>query len=156
VATNPETMRRLRSELSAVKATRKKEAKNIKINSFWDEKLFDLALTVLGVLMFGVLVTQCSGSGNMANKTESNNAVAALTMCQAAMKSLSRDPETAVVPYVEQKLIKGQYLIAWGQSTKFMRMRNGFGMEIPVSGYCIVSGSPQKIIQLSFDGKSII
>jgi ribosomal protein L28 len=154
--TDPETMRRVRANLSAVKSTRKKEATKIKINNLWFEKLFDFALIIFGVLLFGVLVTYCSTPNNRANQAESNNAVAALTMCQAAMKSLSKDPETANIPYVEQTFIKGEYLISWGQSTKFMRMRNGFGMEIPVSGYCIVSGSPQKIIQLSFDGKSII
>jgi len=79
----------------------------------------------------------------------------ALLMCQTAIPKFARDPDTAIVPYVPNIGKGNEYYFAWGDSTKYVRMRNDLGLEVPVSAYCIVDGNIKTITQLSVDGKTI-
>lgn len=80
----------------------------------------------------------------------------ALYLCQQAMKSASIDPDKAKVPYVKVTSSVDEYNMSWGRSTKHMRMRNGMGNEVPVSGSCAVSKSARKIVYMTIDGKTVI
>jgi hypothetical protein len=80
----------------------------------------------------------------------------ALTMCQLTIKGLARDPETADVPYVSNLGKGNEFYFSWGHSTKFARMKNGLGLDVPVSASCIVDRERQKITSLTVDGKTII
>lgn len=80
----------------------------------------------------------------------------ALTMCQIAVKRTARDPETAKVPYVDNYGKGSEFYYAWGRETKFARMKNGLGLEVPVSASCTIDGVYKRITALTVDGKSII
>jgi hypothetical protein len=96
--------------------------------------------------------------GKPANQPKALQSYEALTMCQFAIKRLSRDPDTAEIPYVDNLggSVGTEYYFAWGAGTKYARMRNGLGLEVPVSASCIVDATTKKITQLIFDGKTII
>lgn len=79
----------------------------------------------------------------------------ALLMCQTTIPKFARDPDTAVVPYVPNYGKGNEYYFAWGDGTKHVRMRNGLGLEVPVSASCIVDGNTRTITQLNLDGKTI-
>lgn len=79
----------------------------------------------------------------------------ALLMCQTTITKFARDPDTAVVPYVPNVRKGNEYYFAWGDGTKYVRIRNDLGLEVPVSAYCIVDGNTRTITQLSIDGKTI-
>ena len=80
----------------------------------------------------------------------------ALTMCQMAFKRISNDPDKASIPYVPDQRTGLESYFAWGASTKMMRMRNGLGLDVAVSGSCIVNHRTRKITNLTLDGKTII
>lgn len=116
---------------------------------------------VSGILIAVVLVIFFiyRAANNYESKSNQSNdfaAIEALSQCQWTLKKLSRDPDTAEVPYVENFGSKGEYYFAWGAETKYARMRNGLGLEVPVSASCIVNAATKQITQLTFDGKNII
>lgn len=76
------------------------------------------------------------------------NHVDALTMCQIAIKRAARDQETAKVPYVENQGESPYFFYIWNDRTKPARMRNGLGLEVPVSASCVVDGTSKKITSL--------
>lgn len=80
----------------------------------------------------------------------------ALLLCQNALKRVSRDPEKATIPYVEDSGRGTESYFAWGPSTKMARMRNGLGLEVAASASCIVDRANKKITALTLDGKTII
>ena len=80
----------------------------------------------------------------------------ALFTCQRAITGLARDPDTAQVPWVKNFGSGDEYYFAWGDSTKHLRLHNGFGLEVPASAACTVSKSRRVITTLSIDGKLYI
>ena len=80
----------------------------------------------------------------------------ALYACQLAMKGLARDPEKADIPYVDVFDGKDVYMVAWGASTRMMRMKNGLGLEVAATGSCDVDKSTGQIISLTFNGKQVL
>lgn len=80
----------------------------------------------------------------------------ALYLCQQTIKSIAKDPENAVVPYVQNFGKGNEYYFAWGRGTTFARMRNGFGYDAPVSAACIVDGNKKRITSLTINTKTII
>lgn len=80
----------------------------------------------------------------------------ALLLCQNALKRVSRDPEKASIPYVEDAGSGTESYFAWGAQTKMARMRNGLGLEVAASASCIVDRSAKRITTLTLDGKSIL
>lgn len=119
-------------------------------------------VTSLGVLMVLVLVgLWLTEEPEQSSSTERNRPAVfgpmdALTMCQSAMKAVARDPETAKVPFVQPvSMSDHQYLVSWGRSTTFMRMRNGLGLEVAVSGSCLVDAASKRVVGMTFDGQTL-
>lgn len=80
----------------------------------------------------------------------------ALVLCQLAIERTAREPETAKVPYVEPYGNGTEFYYAWGRETKFARMRNGLGLEVPVSASCTVNRALKQITALTIEGKAVI
>lgn len=118
-------------------------------------------VSATGILIAAVMVIffiyrEANNYERKSNQSNDFTAIEALSQCQWTLKKLSRDPDTAEVPYVENFGSKGEYYFAWGAETKYARMRNGLGLEVPISASCIVNAVTKKITQLTFDGKTII
>lgn len=97
------------------------------------------------------------GSGGSSSNTSGQiSQLDAIFLCQTALKAASRDPERADVPYVEGKLSGNEYYFAWGNSTRPVRMRNGFGIEVAAGASCFVDRNSRKVTGLTLDGKSIL
>ncbi|WP_374584421.1 hypothetical protein [Ideonella dechloratans] len=103
-------------------------------------------LLVLGVVAVGGRTSTPSGFGD----------AQAFQLCQDALTKLSRDPARAEIPWVQDMGSGSEHYYAWGAQTKHMRMRNGFGLDVAVSGSCIVDGTTRRITSLTMDGKSIL
>jgi hypothetical protein len=80
----------------------------------------------------------------------------ALVICQSAMTKSSRDPGTANIPPVPNQGKGNAYHFSWGVNTEYARMRNGFGLEVPVTADCVVDARNQTIALLQVDGDTII
>lgn len=94
---------------------------------------------------------------DMSVSTPSLSARDALVMCRFAVAEVSRDPEKAVIPYVpEMGGRPGEFVFVWNGNTRHMRMRNGIGLEVAVSGLCSVNAQTRRITQLLLDGKRFL
>lgn len=80
----------------------------------------------------------------------------ALALRQYNLKRAPRDPDKAVVPYVENMGRGSEAYFAWGASTKHARMRNGLGIEVAVSASCIVDLRAKRITSLTLNGETLI
>lgn len=124
-----------------------KPSDNNKLNNF---------VQVIAVVIFVVFMIRCEYSDYEKGPSKTDFTWNdALLMCQTTIKNFARDPDTAEVPYVPNGGKGNEYYYAWGAGTKSVRMRNGLGLEVPVSAYCIVDGNTKTITQLSIDGKTI-
>lgn len=117
-------------------------------------KLFGTAILLIALF-------SCIGSGGKSSSSSSGATSEfgwndALTLCQMTLKKMSRDPEKAEVPYVQNHGSGDEYYFAWGGSTKMARMRNGLGLEVATSASCTVSHSQRRITSLTLDGKTIL
>lgn len=114
----------------------------------------------IGAGIVALLVFSCvsGGEGSSSNTKSSRNMdqADALIMCQMALTRVSRDPETAKIPYVPNQGSDTEFYFVWNGSTKMARMRNGLGLEVAVSASCIVDGRSRQIKSLTLDGKTII
>ena len=81
---------------------------------------------------------------------------AALTLCESAIRLISKDPEKAEIPYVDDLGDATAYYFAWGHATKMLRLRNGLGLEVAATGSCVVNKSAQRIVSLTLNGKEMI
>lgn len=109
-------------------------------------------LVLLAMLLVGGLKACADGFSKPSGFGDSQ----AFQLCQAAMTKLARDPEKAQVPWVQNMGAGSEYYYAWGAQTKLMRMRNGLGLDVAVSGSCIVDGQSQRITSLTLDGKTVL
>lgn len=104
-------------------------------------------------LVAGIVVVACISGQDRANKApEAFDDMAALAMCQSALKRASKDPEKAEVPYVANQGSGDRARFVWGPDTKMARMRNGFGLEVATSAACSVTLSTKQITSLTLDG----
>jgi DNA-directed RNA polymerase subunit RPC12/RpoP len=115
-----------------------------------------IAGAVIVAAIAGALSLAKSPNGSGSGSADSFDWNDALVMCQHALKRISRDPEKANVPYVENKGTGDNYLFVWGPSTKMARMRNGLGLEVATSASCRVSHSEKRITALILDGKEVL
>lgn len=113
------------------------------------------------VVLFGL--SMCFGGGTGSNSSAPDSYAPsktmmtheqALLMCQEALKRLSRDPEKASVPYVRGEEGRVVSTFRWDGGTSLMRMRNGLGLEVGVSGECSVDRSNRTFNSLTLDGTS--
>lgn len=114
---------------------------------------------LLLIAVMAIFIVRCSADDNSKKSTAPDNAYTvaqAFTLCQLAIKTYSRDPDTAEIPYVENYASKpSEYYFAWGAGTQHIRIRNGLGLDVPVSAACIVDANTKAIVQLSINGQTI-
>ena len=78
-------------------------------------------------------------------------------LCDQAIKLASKDPERPVIPYVTPRLLNGgDFQFEWGHSTKMLRLRNGFGLEVEASGSCGVSREKKRVIGLTLEELTLL
>ncbi|MCS4508912.1 hypothetical protein [Xylophilus ampelinus] len=116
----------------------------------------DVVKWAVALAFAGGVLAMCAGGAGNTQATRSFSEMDALLLCQEAIKRASRDPDRADVPYVANHGRGDEYFFAWGRETKFARLRNGLGIEVPASASCIVSGARRRVTQLTLDGKSIL
>lgn len=81
----------------------------------------------------------------------------ALTMCQSTIKYTAIDPDMTDVPYVNAvEPSIGDYLFIWNSSSHYARMRNGLGLEVPVTALCKVDIATKRIVTLLVGSQQII
>ena len=112
-----------------------------------------LILVAFLALIIASLFMQENDSSSVSGGFDWNDA---LTMCQITIKNAAFDPGTAKVPYVENSGSGANFNFSWGSSTEYVRMHNRLGNDVPVSAFCKVDKSTQRIIRLVLDGKVII
>lgn len=106
----------------------------------------------------GVYVgVSCAGRSDVPSSSASLSSIEALTMCQSAIKRLSRDPDNAEVPYVTADYDWDQKArFVWGPGTRYARLRNGLGLEVPTTADCTVQKYERTISSLSINGEPMI
>lgn len=113
-----------------------------------------------GLFLVAWMLSLCTGkvSNPGASATATQRAFTdmdALSMCQQAFKRAAKDPEKASIPYVPNQGDAREFYFAWGVSTKMMRMRNGLGLEVAVSGSCFVDPVLHTITGMTMNGQTI-
>lgn len=159
--TDPEVMDRVKRQLTGnIKKTKPIKVKTKSVieedEKFKDEfrkKLKNLIEKSIYVIVFMWVLIYSVNYKNAPKEFTWNDA---LYMCQQTIGYVSKDPEKADIPYVPDFGTDKEYYFAWGRSTKFARLRNGFGMEIPATASCIVDKAAKKITTLTIDGQTII
>lgn len=76
--------------------------------------------------------------------------------CRSALKRLSRDPETAVVPDVGWMKGGADWRFLWSVNTRLVRMKNGLGLDVAAPAVCVVDEVFGDIKLLLLDGKEFI
>lgn len=80
----------------------------------------------------------------------------AQVFCEENIKRVAKDPDTVKVPFVLNQKRGETYEFQWNSQTSLIRMRNGLGLEVPVSASCSVSATTGAIKSLTLDGQKII
>ena len=92
-------------------------------------------------------------SGGSTEPPRAFGETAAFGLCRTIIARLSRDPEKAEIPWVENTGEGGNFRFTWAFNSRTMRMRNGLGLEVPMTGSCTVDASQQRVSSLTLDGK---
>lgn len=101
-------------------------------------------------------LADCNGrKASTSSGSEGVSQSMALARCQIALKAMSRDPESAEVPYVNNFGGVNEFYFAWGASTKPVRMKNGFGAILSAGASCIVDRTSGEITSITLDGKTM-
>lgn len=116
-----------------------------------------------GIFTTAWLLSLCTDSGSSkpapgasAPRANTFSQVEALNLCREAFKRIAKDPEKANIPSVANHGDSREYYFAWGAETSMIRMRNGMGLEVAVSGSCIVDAATRKITSLTMNRETII
>lgn len=75
------------------------------------------------------------------------SASVAHAICVKAVTAMAKDPETVKVPWVEPASSADAHIFEWGRTTRLIRMRNGLGLEVPVSGKCVVDARTMAVLR---------
>lgn len=118
----------------------------------WKKGASYVALAAL--MAYGV--SSCFGPAKTPAEPFGSSESGALSVCQSALKAVSRDPETAEVPCVANQGSGSEFYFAWGISTKPVRMKNGFGALLSTGASCTVNKQTGKITGLTLDGKTVM
>lgn len=105
-------------------------------------------IVIFLVIIFTNISLQAAGTGLKDPKLRS------LRICQEAIKNVSRDYAATKVPYAKNYGSKGESYFAWNNKNP-IKMVNGMGMLVPVSGSCIVDEASGHITSLTLNGKTI-
>ena len=112
---------------------------------------------VIAIPIGAYVGVSCAGRSDSASSSASLSSIEALTMCQSAIKRLSRDPANAEVPYVTADYDWDQKArFVWGPATRYARLRNGFGMEVAATADCTVQKYEHTISSLLINGEQMI
>jgi len=111
---------------------------------------------ILAALIFVVFMIYRSANDYTAQPKSSNDWNYALLLCQQVLANASRDPGSASIPYVPNAGSGNQYYFAWGNSTTHAHMKNGLGIDVPVSASCFVDGNTNRITGLTLNGETLI
>ncbi len=108
-----------------------------------------MTVAIIGLVMAGGLAA-CSSKPHEFDKVD------AIMMCRDAITAQARDPDKVDIPTVDDFGNSHEYYFAWGASSKRIRMRNGLGMEVPVTASCIVNRKSKRITSLTINGETLI
>jgi hypothetical protein len=110
------------------------------------------AYVASGIVLM-IVIGSCTGPKKKSEFDESD----AHVLCDQAIKLASKDPQNPVIPYVAPRLLhEGEFQFEWGHSTKMLRLRNGFGLEVAASGSCGVSREEKRVIRLTLEELTLL
>ncbi|MDC2858609.1 zinc-ribbon domain-containing protein [Delftia sp. DT-2] len=109
-------------------------------------------LTIATVALIGSCMFGSRGKSSSNGISDSR----ALSLCKEGIRLVSRDPDKAQIPYAESERIGPDYVFTWTNGTNTIRLRNGFGLEVPASARCSVNAALGKISSLTVNGNTII
>lgn len=113
-----------------------------------------LGMGMVAVVVFSCVYQTALPSGPKA--PQAFNDADANILCRDAIMRFSRDPERTQVPYAQPSTRGDEALLAWNQSSKMLRMRNGLGLEVPATASCLVSRGERRVIMLTINGEAMI
>lgn len=109
-------------------------------------------LTIATVALIG----SCMFGGSGSSSSNGISSARGLTLCKEAIRLVSRDPDKADIPYTASSKVGPDLVYTWTNGTNTIRLRNGFGLEVPASARCSVNAALGKISSLTVNGNTII
>ncbi len=105
------------------------------------------------LMMAGALVILSLCTGFRSGLKDPN--LRALRLCQETIKGLSKDYNKTEVPYARNYGRNGEAYFAWNNRNP-IKLADGRGGVVIVSGSCIVDTSSESITSLTINAKQII
>lgn len=103
-----------------------------------------------------LIVASCITGNSTKRQPAGLTETSAMALCMRGIQLASKDPERAEIPWVEPHVSDAAYSFTWGHSTRMLRLRNGFGLEVASSGYCSVDRVKKEIINLTVEGTKFL
>lgn len=75
----------------------------------------------------------------------------AFSICHELIMQTARDPEKSKIPVVKGIENEKEYIFIWDQKSKLLRLRNGLGLEVGVTGYCSLNKKTGALTKLLVD-----
>lgn len=82
--------------------------------------------------------------------------VDAFRLCERAIRSKARDPDKAIIPYVNPMGDQSELVFYWNQQTRVLRLRNGLGLEVANTGSCTVQRIGRNVSSITIAGERVL
>lgn len=82
--------------------------------------------------------------------------VDAFRLCERAIRSRARDPDKAIIPYVNPMGDRDELVFYWNQQTRVLRLRNGLGLEVANTGSCTVQRIGRNVSSVTISGQRLL
>lgn len=111
-------------------------------------------LGLVGAVAAAFVTYSCMSSGSDADGPMKETK--ALALCREAIRTFAKDPSNAKVPSAGAKTYGETHTFTWTAGANEIRLRNGFGMEIPASASCSVNFMSRKVTSLNINGQQVV
>lgn len=110
----------------------------------------------LGATVFALVVLLAIAMVMHSRESGKFRQIQAITMCQAALKKASLDPQTADIPMVGNLGTETEYRFVWDATTRMTFVRNQRGEMEATSAFCLVDGPTRRVVGLTLGSQAII
>ena len=110
-------------------------------------------LGLAGAVAAAFVAYSCVSAGSDANGPMKETK--ALAFCREAIRTFAKDPSNAKVPSAGATTYGETHHFTWAIGKNEVRLRNGFGMEIPASVSCSVNFMTRKVTSLTINGERV-
>jgi hypothetical protein len=106
-------------------------------------------------VLFAGFVFMAAINGNRDPGSSGPKLYEGLASCQTAIKQVSRNPATTVVPFVQGRETASTMYFDWPR-TAGAQMQNGFGALLAVTASCEYNTRTRRVEALTVDGKRVM